>query len=48
MPSDASSLPALRQSVEARCPKRDGNRIGVRFAYEFYDNSTDWYRSYGN
>ncbi|MET8945670.1 nuclear transport factor 2 family protein [Streptomyces sp. NPDC004542] len=25
-----------------------GNRIAVRFAYEFHDNSGNWYRSYGN
>jgi nuclear transport factor 2 (NTF2) superfamily protein len=26
----------------------DGNRIAVRFAYEFHDDSGTWYRSYGN
>ena len=26
----------------------DGNRIGVRFAYEWHDDSGHWYRSYGN
>jgi uncharacterized protein len=25
-----------------------GNRIGVRFAYEWHDGGGDWYRSYGN
>jgi uncharacterized protein len=25
-----------------------GNRIAVRFAYEFHDNSGNWYRAYGN
>ena len=25
-----------------------GNRIGVRFAYEWHDDSGHWYRSYGN
>lgn len=25
-----------------------GNRIGVRFAYEWHDDSNNWYRSYGN
>jgi nuclear transport factor 2 (NTF2) superfamily protein len=25
-----------------------GNRIAVRFAYEWYDDSGHWYRSYGN
>ncbi|MBL6751862.1 MAG: nuclear transport factor 2 family protein [Nevskia sp.] len=25
-----------------------GNRIAVRFAYEFHDDSGQWYRSYGN
>jgi len=24
------------------------NRIGVRFAYEWHDDSGNWYRSYGN
>ena len=26
----------------------DGPRIGVRFAYEFHDDSGQWFRSYGN
>ena len=26
----------------------DGNRIAVRFAYEWHDDSGHWYRSYGN
>jgi len=26
----------------------DGNRIAVRFAYEWHDASGHWYRSYGN
>jgi nuclear transport factor 2 (NTF2) superfamily protein len=26
----------------------DGNRIAVRFAYEYHDDSGRWYRSYGN
>ncbi|HEY4974425.1 MAG TPA: nuclear transport factor 2 family protein, partial [Steroidobacteraceae bacterium] len=25
-----------------------GNRIGVRFAYEWHDDSGQWFRSYGN
>lgn len=25
-----------------------GNRIAVRFAYEWHDDSNQWYRSYGN
>ena len=25
-----------------------GNRIAVRFAYEWHDESDHWYRSYGN
>ena len=25
-----------------------GNRIAVRFAYEWHDDSENWYRSYGN
>ena len=26
----------------------DGNRIAVRFAYEWHDDSSHWFRSYGN
>ena len=26
----------------------EGNRIAVRFAYEWYDDSGTWFRSYGN
>ncbi|MDB5576333.1 MAG: hypothetical protein JWR80_1509 [Bradyrhizobium sp.] len=26
----------------------NGNRIAVRFAYEFHDDAGDWYRAYGN
>jgi nuclear transport factor 2 (NTF2) superfamily protein len=26
----------------------DGNRIGVRYAYEWHDDSGNWFRSYGN
>ena len=26
----------------------DGNRIAVRFAYEWHDDSGQWYRAYGN
>lgn len=26
----------------------DGQRIAVRFAYEWHDDSGNWYRSYGN
>ncbi|KAA0018311.1 nuclear transport factor 2 family protein [Salinicola corii] len=26
----------------------DGNRIAVRYAYEWHDDSGNWYRSYGN
>ncbi|GAA2914306.1 nuclear transport factor 2 family protein [Streptomyces thioluteus] len=26
----------------------DGNRIAVRFEYEWHDESGQWYRSYGN
>jgi len=25
-----------------------GNRIGVRFAYEYHDDSWNWFRAYGN
>ncbi|SDG36275.1 MULTISPECIES: nuclear transport factor 2 family protein [unclassified Duganella] len=26
----------------------DGNRIAVRFVYEYHDDSGQWYRAYGN
>ena len=26
----------------------EGNRIAVRFAYEWHDDSLNWFRSYGN
>jgi nuclear transport factor 2 (NTF2) superfamily protein len=26
----------------------DGNRIAVRFAYEYHDDSGQWFRAYGN
>jgi hypothetical protein len=26
----------------------EGNRIAVRFAYEWHDNADNWFRSYGN
>jgi nuclear transport factor 2 (NTF2) superfamily protein len=26
----------------------EGNRIAVRFAYEWHDDSRNWFRSYGN
>jgi len=26
----------------------DGNRIAVRFAYEYHDDSKNWFRAYGN
>jgi uncharacterized protein len=26
----------------------DGNRIAVRFAYEWHNDSNEWFRSYGN
>ena len=26
----------------------EGNRIAVRFAYEYHDDSGQWYRAYGN
>ena len=26
----------------------EGNRIAVRFAYEWHDDTGDWFRSYGN
>ncbi|CUH41246.1 hypothetical protein RUM4293_00114 [Ruegeria atlantica] len=26
----------------------DGNRIAVRYAYEYHDDSGNWFRAYGN
>jgi nuclear transport factor 2 (NTF2) superfamily protein len=34
----------LKKGLWAFC----GNRIAVRFEYEWHDNSGQWYRSYGN
>lgn len=40
------------QELEYRLIKElwacDGNRIAVRFAYEFHDDSGSWFRAYGN
>ncbi|MER7753251.1 nuclear transport factor 2 family protein [Kitasatospora sp. NPDC097643] len=41
-----------RRELEYRLIKElwayDGDRIAVRFAYEWHDDSGQWYRSYGN
>ena len=41
-----------RKELEYRLIKElwahDGNRIGVRFAYEYRDDTGNWYRAYGN
>lgn len=41
-----------RKELEYRLIKElwahDGHRIGVRFAYEYRDDSGNWYRAYGN
>jgi uncharacterized protein len=41
-----------RKELEYRLIKElwahDGNRIGVRFAYEYRNDSGNWYRAYGN
>jgi len=41
-----------RKELEYRLIKEmwafDGNRIAVRFAYEWHDDSGNWFRSYGN
>ncbi|TWI54286.1 hypothetical protein IQ22_02149 [Pseudomonas duriflava] len=41
-----------RRELEYRLIKElwshDGNRIAVRFAYEWHDDSGQWFRSYGN
>ncbi len=41
-----------RKELEYRLIKElwvhEGNRIGVRFAYEYRDDSGNWYRAYGN
>src|SRR4051795_8645736 len=40
---------ALAYTIDSRWRNRhDGNRIAVRFAYEWHDDSGHWYRSYGN
>ncbi|MFT5259160.1 MAG: nuclear transport factor 2 (NTF2) superfamily protein [Cryomorphaceae bacterium] len=37
-----------RLSVNQRALALAGNRIAVRFAYEWQDASANWFRSYGN
>jgi len=41
-----------RREIEYRLIKEvwayEGNRIAVRFAYEWHDDSGQWFRSYGN
>ena len=41
-----------RRELEYRLIKEvwawEGNRIAVRFTYEWHDDSKNWYRSYGN
>src|SRR6476646_11809377 len=41
-----------RRELEYRLIKElwafDGDRIAVRFAYEFHDDSGTWFRAYGN
>jgi uncharacterized protein len=41
-----------RKELEYRLIKElwahDGDRIGVRFAYEYRDDAGNWYRAYGN
>jgi nuclear transport factor 2 (NTF2) superfamily protein len=41
-----------RKELEYRLIKElwahDGDRIGVRFAYEYRDDTGNWYRAYGN
>ena len=36
-------LPADQGTLDLRC-----NRIAVRFAYEYHDDSGQWFRTYGN
>jgi len=43
-PFDFGPMTTLLVSDNART----GNRIAVRFAYEWHDDSGHWYRSYGN
>jgi nuclear transport factor 2 (NTF2) superfamily protein len=41
-----------RKEIDYRLIKElwafDKNRLAVRFAYEWHDDSNDWFRSYGN
>jgi uncharacterized protein len=42
----------MGQGIDYRLIKElwtyDGNRIAVRFAYEWHDDSGNWFRSHGN
>ena len=44
------SLPEAQVGTRARLSLWTfaGNRIAVRFAYEFHDDSGTWFRAYGN
>ena len=50
--SSLSSSASGREELEYRLIKElwafTGNRIAVRFAYEWHDDSGNWFRSYGN
>src|ERR1700730_2399519 len=38
----------LDYAVDKEMRAFEGNRIAVRFAYEWHDDSGNWFRSYGN
>ena len=53
-PRSDRSLPRPQMAARTRLPPDQGNlgfrgnRIAVRFAYEWRDDSGNWFRSYGN
>jgi hypothetical protein len=44
----ASGLRNWITGSSRKCGRLTGNRIAVRFAYQWRDDSDHWYRSYGN
>ena len=45
-------MPATAKELDYRLIKElwahDGHRIAVRYAYEYHDDSGNWFRAYGN
>ncbi len=46
--SHANGIASSTTGSSRSCGPINGNRIAVRFAYEYHDDSGQWFRSYGN